>query len=82
LVASQFGVGWSLQSELATEEEATMAEDSTNLGQVIRIDDERVRDYLRNVVRGSVEETLNAMLEAEAERLCNAGRRFEGLWDK
>ena len=36
----------------------------TNLGQVIRIDDERVRDYLRNVMRG-VEETLNAMLEAE-----------------
>jgi putative transposase len=51
-----------------------MSEDSTNLGQVIRINDERVRDYLRNVVRGSVEETLNAMLEAEAERLCNAGR--------
>src|SRR5215831_20071319 len=51
-----------------------MGEDSTNLGQVIRIDDERVRDYLRNVVRGSVEETLKAMLEAEAERLCNAGR--------
>ena len=49
-----------------------MSEDSTNLGQVIRIDDERVRDYLRTVVRGSVEETLNAMLEAEAERLCNA----------
>jgi hypothetical protein len=45
LVASRFGVGWSLQSELATEEEATMSEDSTNLGRVIRIDDERVRDY-------------------------------------
>jgi hypothetical protein len=57
LVASQFGVGWSCQSELATEEEAAISEDSTNLGQVIRIDDERVRDYLRNVVRGSVEET-------------------------
>ena len=51
-----------------------MSEDTTNLGQVIRIDDERVRDYLRNVVRGSVEETLNAMLEVETERLCNAGR--------
>ena len=52
-----------------------MSEDSTkDLGQVIRIDDEGVRDYLRKVVRGSVEETLNAMLEAEAERLCNAGR--------
>jgi len=62
-----------------------MDEDSTkDLGQVIRIDDERVRDYLRNVVRGSVEETLNAMLEAEAEQLCNAGRyeRTEGRRDR
>ena len=49
-----------------------MNEDSTNLGQAIRIDDERVRDYLRSVVRGSVEETLNALLEAEAEQLCKA----------
>ena len=29
---------------------------------------------LDRVVRGSVEETLNALLEAEAERLCNAQR--------
>ena len=29
---------------------------------------------VRKAVRGSVEETLNAMLDAEAERLCNAGR--------
>jgi putative transposase len=50
-------------------------EDSTKeSGQVIRIDDERVQDYLRRAVHGSVEETLNAMLDAEAERLCNAGR--------
>jgi putative transposase len=41
---------------------------------VIRIDDERVRDHLGGIVRGTVEETLNAMLEAEADRLCNAGR--------
>ena len=52
-----------------------MNEDSTKeLGQVIRIDDERIQDYLRKAVCGSVEETLNAMLDAEAERLCNAGR--------
>jgi hypothetical protein len=50
-----------------------MSENSTKeLGQVIQIDDDRVRDYLKNVVRGSVEDTLNAMLDAEAERLCNA----------
>jgi putative transposase len=53
-----------------------MEEDSkgTGLGNVIRIDDERIRDHLGKIVRGSVEETLNAMLEAEADRLCNAGR--------
>jgi putative transposase len=53
-----------------------MEEDSrgTELSNVIRIDDERVRDHLGRIVRGTVEETLNAMLEAEADRLCNAGR--------
>ena len=53
-----------------------MEEDSrgTDLGNVIRIDDERVRDHLDRIVRGTVEETLNAMLEAEADRLCNAER--------
>ena len=53
-----------------------MEEDSrgTTLGNVIRIDDERVRDHLGRIVRGTVEETLNAMLEAKPDRLCNAGR--------
>src|SRR5882672_4926027 len=53
-----------------------MEEDSkgTGLSNVIRIDDERVREHLGHIVRGTVEETLNAMLEAEADRLCNAGR--------
>ena len=46
-----------------------MEEDSkgTGLGNVIRIDDDRIRDHLGKIVRGSVEETLNALLEAEAD---------------
>ena len=40
------------------------------LNNVITIDDERIRNHLDRVVRGSVEETLNALLEAEADRLC------------
>jgi putative transposase len=40
--------------------------------QVITIDDERIKNHLDRVVRGSVEETLNALLDAEADRLCNA----------
>ena len=42
------------------------------LNNVITIDDERIKSPLDRVVRGSVEETLNALLEAEADRLCNA----------
>jgi transposase-like protein len=41
---------------------------------VITIDDERIKSHLDRVVRGSVEETLNALLDAEADRLCNAQR--------
>jgi len=44
------------------------------LGTVITIDDERIKNHLDRVVRGSVEETLNALLDAEADRLCNAQR--------
>ena len=52
-----------------------MEEDSTKgLSNVIRIDDERIQDHLGKIVRGSVEETLNALLDAEADRLCNAER--------
>jgi putative transposase len=46
------------------------------LGNVITIDDERIKNHLDRVVRGTVEETLNALLDAEADRLCNA-RRYE-----
>ena len=52
-----------------------MAEDNTiPLDNVIRIDDDRIKDHLSRIVRGSVEDTLNALLDAEADRLCNAQR--------
>ena len=40
------------------------------MGQVIQIDEARIRDHLGEMVRGTVEEALNAMLDAEADRLC------------
>ena len=43
-------------------------------GQVIQIDEAPIRDNLGEMVRGTVEETLNAMLDAEADQLCGAGR--------
>lgn len=53
-----------------------MSEDreTAGLSNVVRIDDERIRDHLGQIVRGTVEETLNSMLEAEADRRCNAAR--------
>jgi len=42
------------------------------LSNVITIDDERIKNHLDRVVRGSVEVTLNALLDAEA--VCNAQR--------
>ena len=47
--------------------------DEKPMGQVIQIDEARIRDHLGEMVRGTVEETLNAMLDAEADRLCGAG---------
>jgi putative transposase len=44
------------------------------LGNAITIDDERIKSHLDRVVRDSVAETLNALLDAEADRLCNAQR--------
>src|SRR3712207_8190492 len=53
-----------------------MAEDkeAPGVGNVIRIDEERIRDHLGRIVRGTVEDTLNALLDAEADRLCDATR--------
>ena len=38
--------------------------DEKPMGQVIQIDEARIRDHLGEMVRGTVEETLNAMLDA------------------
>ncbi len=39
---------------------------------IIEINEEEVKNHLGEFVRGTVEEALNAMLEAEAEQLVNA----------
>ena len=41
---------------------------------IIQVNEQLVQSQLKEVVRGTVEETLNALLEAEADRLCNAQR--------
>jgi len=50
-----------------------MTEDSNKtLGKVVQIDEKRIKDHLGELVRGTVEETLNSMLDAEADALCGA----------
>ena len=62
-----------------------MNEDSTRSSQstIIQINEEQIKDHLGEMVRGTVEETLNEMLEQEAERLVGAERyeRTEGRKD-
>lgn len=44
---------------------------------VVQIDKQRIQPHLDEVVQSTVEETLNGLLDAEAERLCGA-RKYEG----
>lgn len=54
-----------------------MTKDSTqDLPNVIHIDEARVRDHLGELVRGSMEDTLNCLLDAEADQLVGA-KRYE-----
>lgn len=48
--------------------------DARVIPDVIRIDQEQVRSHVDEVVRSTVEETLNGLLEQEADRLCGASR--------
>jgi putative transposase len=47
---------------------------SQKLGKVIKIDEEKIHQHLGELVRGTVEETLNKLLDAEADQLCHAAR--------
>jgi len=51
-----------------------MAEDSAAPSGAIRVDEKQLRGHIDEAVRSSVEETLNALLDAEADRICGAGR--------
>jgi len=55
---------------------STSATAEKNLSQVIKIDEGQIQQHLAEMVRSTVEETLNGMLDAEADQLCHA-RRYE-----
>src|SRR6478752_897607 len=48
--------------------------DEKPMGQVIQMDEARIRDHLGEMVRGTVEETLNALLGGGSALRCKALR--------
>ena len=46
----------------------------TSVPKMVTIDEDQIRSHLDQVVRESVEQILNTLLDAEADRLCQAGR--------
>ena len=50
--------------------------ETKTLGSVVEIDEGKIQAHLDEVVRSTVEETLNALLDAEADQLCGA-RKYE-----
>ncbi len=51
-------------------------ESGVDVEKVIRIDEQRIKSHLGEIVRDTVEETLNELLDAEADDLCGA-KRYE-----
>ena len=50
-------------------------------GRMVSVDEDQVRGHVDEVVRTSVEETLNGILDAEADQLCQA-KRYERTADR
>jgi transposase-like protein len=61
-------------SIVTNEAETKNDSDQEKFAGVIRIDEQEVRSHVEEVVRESVEETLNGLLDAEADELCGAER--------
>lgn len=57
-------------------QQAESAQPDEDFSGVIKINEAQVKDHLGNLVRRTVEETLNDMLNTEAQQLCNA-KRYE-----
>ena len=58
-----------------------MKDDIKEINKVVHIDDAKIRNHLDVLVKDSVEETLNALLDAEADRMCGA-QRYERSADR
>ena len=61
--------------------DCTTERSGAKLEGVIRVDEQEIESHVGEVVRQSVEETLNGLLEAEADQLCGA-KRYERSTDR
>ena len=59
---------------MTVEQNSTSAQEPEDLSQIFTIDQAKVAGHLNGLVRQTVQETLNQMLDAEAQELCNAQR--------
>jgi len=70
LVVAQNWFGWFCRNQMPERKGATLEKDNTgSRSNVIRIGGERIQDHLGEIVRGSVEDALDARPGAGAERL-------------
>lgn len=58
-----------------------MSEDTSTARAALRVDEAKFKNHVDAVVRSSVEETLNELLDAEAEQICGA-QRYERSTDR
>ena len=49
-------------------------ENEKSIKGLIKVDEKEVKDHLDTLVRRSVEETINSLLDAEADAICKASR--------
>jgi putative transposase len=56
-------------------------QEQKTLNKVIKINEAKIQSHLDTMVRSTVEQTLNDLLDAEADQLCNA-KRYECTEDR
>ena len=56
-----------------------VSKDRVEIKNAIEVNQEQIKGHLNELVRQSVEETLNGLLDAAADRLCQAGR-YESIY--
>jgi len=59
---------------MTTEQSRTSTQEHDDLSQIMKIDEAKVSNHLHGLVRETVQEALNKMLDAEAQEMCNAQR--------